>query len=148
MIADILQEPSKKIIFKEIKTIGQNIIKNQENSIIPDYAWEIVGVNPDSPLSNFDCVGEKEYYYFKKCLDASRLRKEGKLDEAAKLLMEAKWDFDGWALAHYLLGLIFLEKEKYKDAYTQFKQAAKLEPFNHLPMAIMREVSNYIILHR
>ncbi len=148
MIANILQEPSNRIIFKEIKTIGQNILEKQEQNIIPDFAWEVVGVKPDSPLSNFDCVGEKEYYYFKKCINASLLRKEGKLDDAAKLLMEAKWDFDGWALAHYLLGLIYLEKAQYKDAYTQFKQAAKLEPFNHLPMAIMREIANYIILHR
>ena len=85
-------------------------------------------------------VGEKEYYYFEKCLTAKKEFFEGNTEAAVDNLMQAKWDFDDWALAHYLLGLVLLESRKFKAARDQLVQASALEPFNHRPMAIMREV--------
>ena len=137
-INQLFSMSSGKNLQSKIKEIGKKI-KESDEKLISLEAWKIVGFT-DSPTIPDDAVGEKEYYYFEKCRKAKDAFFEGDFETANSYLMQAKWDFDDWALAHYLLGLVLLEQRKFKAARDQFVQASYLEPFNHRPMAIMREV--------
>jgi tetratricopeptide (TPR) repeat protein len=51
--------------------------------------------------------------------------------EAAELhLMRAKWDLNEWALAHYLLGVMYLGQARYHEALIELEQALRFEPYD------------------
>lgn len=146
-IASLLKGPINHQIRPQITEICNSIkTLHSEDPIIPDEAFEAVGMTEeDHPGHNF--VGGKEYYYFENCWNAVKAFKLRDLDEARDYLLKAKWDFDNWALAHYLLGCLYLETRRFKDALDQFEQGAVYEPFNHRPVATMREIARHLILN-
>ena len=108
--------------------------------LVPYEAFEVVGITrPDEELAQF-WIGDKEYYYFQKCKGAFEAFKSGDYRQAESLLLDAKWDINEWALAHYLLGLIYMEERRFKDALDQFSEAVLYEPYNTRPMAILKDL--------
>lgn len=125
----------------DISTLPRDI------SIIPTSAFKVVGIDPERKHFEDNALSEKEYFYFEKCLNASLAFFSTQTEDAIHLLMQAKWDFNEWALAHYLLGLVMLENREFKSALDQFDQALELEPFNTKPMRIFREIAHFLVMH-
>jgi hypothetical protein len=44
--------------------------------------------------------------------------------------MRAKWDLNEWALAHYLLGLMFLGESRFNEALQELEEARRFEPYD------------------
>jgi tetratricopeptide (TPR) repeat protein len=129
-----------------ISNIGIGVLKAEIDEIlIPDILWEIIGLDSEKETYNDNSVCEKEHVYFKKCFKAFALFKNSELNKAEKILMEAKWDFNDWSLAHYLLGLVLFEMRKFKASYAEFLKANDFEPFDHKPMAVMREITYSVL---
>ena len=54
----------------------------------------------------------------------------GDMEQAELHLMRAKWDLNDWALAHYLLGLMYLGEGRYNEALVELTQAQRFEPYD------------------
>ena len=146
-IASLLVGPVNHQIRPQIIEICDGIKKlSSDSPIVPAEVFEVVGLTQEGHPGH-DFVGGREYYYFENCWNAVKAFKLRDLDEAKDYLLKAKWDFDNWALAHYLLGCVYLEIRRYKDALDQFEKGADFEPFNHRPVAIMREIARYLTLN-
>mgnify|MGYP005864682169 CR=1 FL=1 len=147
LLATLFDQPSGAKLREDIARCAQVIHQNPQESLIPDVAFSIVGINPHMPEIPDRYVMEKELYYFEKCSQATRNFHEREFTQAIDLLMKAKGDFDHWALAHYLLGLGDFEWRDVKAALDQFNTACMNEPYNGRPMEIMRELTYAILMN-
>ncbi len=131
--------------YGELKGLILEIVHDMRNlspdeKLVPYEAFEVVGITrPDEELAQF-WIGDKEYYYFQKCKGAFEAFKSGDYRQSETLLLDAKWDINEWALAHYLLGLLYMEERRFKDAYDQFSEAVLYEPYQTRPMAILKDL--------
>ena len=82
---------------------------------IEGYLWLVLG---------------KSGAYKVKCRWAIEDYLAGHVDQAELHLMRAKWDLNDWALAHYLLGLVYLGSGRYHEALMELEQALRFEPFD------------------
>jgi hypothetical protein len=146
-IEKLLKGPANRSIIDDISEICLMLSTAKEGTIfIPLYAWEAVGLGENADPGN-NYVGNKEYLYFQNCQKCASEFQKNNFDEAKTFLNKAKWEFNEWSLAHYLLGLIFIQEQKNKSALDEFELACSFEPFNHQPMAIMRELARYLVLN-
>ncbi len=146
LLEPLFSQQSGSRIRADILECARRIRQMPPGNLIPTAAFLCVGMNPDQADLPDHFVMEKELFYFEKCLLAVRRFHEGLHPEAVELLMKAKWDFDHWALAHYLLGLIFFEMRDFKAAHDQFIVACMHEPYHGKPMEIMRELTYAILM--
>lgn len=146
-ITTIMSGPANQRIKPQIAEIGTEIKKLEaQDRVIPEYAFTVMGITDDDHPGH-EFVGGKEYIYFDTCSKAVESFKARDLVGATEHLMRAKWDFNNWALAHYLLGCVYMESKEFKKAFDQFELACDYEPFNHRPAAIMREIARFITLN-
>ncbi len=82
---------------------------------IEGYLWLVVG---------------KSGAYRIKCRWAIEDYLAGEVEQAELHLMRAKWDLNEWALAHYLLGLMYLGQARYHEALIELEQAQRFEPYD------------------
>jgi hypothetical protein len=82
---------------------------------IEGYLWLVVG---------------KSGAYRVKCRWAVEDYLAGKVAQAELHLMRAKWDLNEWALAHYLLGLMYLGQARYHESLIELEQAQRFEPYD------------------
>jgi hypothetical protein len=82
---------------------------------IEGYLWLVVG---------------KQGAYCMKCRWAVENYLDGQLEQAELHLMRAKWDLNEWALAHYLLGLMYLGQGRYHEALVELEQGLRFEPYD------------------
>ncbi|MBN2722640.1 MAG: tetratricopeptide repeat protein [Deltaproteobacteria bacterium] len=135
-------------IRSKISQTGSTILAAEfGDEIIPDEAFLSIGLDPKTNKFKDNAVGEKEFFYFEKCSSAVEAFREKRHEDAVHLLMQAKWDFDDWALAHYLLGLVLLESGEFKSSLDQFEEALAYEPFNTYPLKIFREITHFLVMH-
>ncbi len=146
LLEPLFSQQSGSRIRADILECARRIRQEPPGNLVPTAAFLCVGLNPDQTEVPDHFVMEKEVFYFEKCLLAVRRFHEGAHPEAVELLMKAKWDFDHWALAHYLLGLIFFEMRDFKAAHDQFIVACLHEPYHGKPMEIMRELAYAILM--
>ena len=141
LLEPLFSQKSGSCIRTDILECARQIRRMPAGNLIPTAAFLCVGMNPDQTELPDHFVMEKELFYFDKCIHAVRLFHEGNHPEAVDLLLKAKWDFDDWALAHYLLGLVLFEMRDFKAAHDQFITACSHEPYHGKPMEIMRELT-------
>ncbi len=146
LLQALFSQASGSRIRADILKCADLILQNPDGPLVPVNAFACVGMDPAQDRVPDHSIMEKEYFYFEKCLTAVRTFMSGHHPEAVELLMKAKWDFDDYALAHYLLGLVFFEMRNYKGAYEQFLNACNQEPYNRQPMEIMRELTFTILM--
>jgi tetratricopeptide (TPR) repeat protein len=82
---------------------------------IEGYLWLVVG---------------KAGAYRLKCRWAIEDYLSGDVEQAELHLMRAKWDLNDWALAHYLLGVMYLDQGRYNEALVELEQARRFEPYD------------------
>jgi tetratricopeptide (TPR) repeat protein len=82
---------------------------------IEGYLWLVVG---------------KTGAYRIKCRWAIEDYLSGQVEQAEMHLMRAKWDLNEWALAHYLLGLMYLGVGRYHESLIELEQAMRFEPYD------------------
>ncbi|HEY3355767.1 MAG TPA: hypothetical protein VGQ83_21120 [Polyangia bacterium] len=82
---------------------------------IEGYLWLVVG---------------KTGAYRLKCRWAIEDYLAGDTEQAELHLMRAKWDLNDWALAHYLLGIMYLGEARYNEALVELTQAKRFEPYD------------------
>lgn len=146
LLEALFSQPGGARLRQDIVRCARAVLQNPQEPLIPDAAFSAVGMDPKNPEIPDHCVMEKELYYFEKCAQAVRSFHENDLSQAEDLLMKAKWDFDHWALAHYLLGLLYFERRDFKAALDQFNSACMNEPYNGRPMEIMRELTYTVLM--
>jgi tetratricopeptide (TPR) repeat protein len=82
---------------------------------IEGYLWLVVG---------------KSGAYRIKCRWAIEDYLAGEVEQAELHLMRAKWDLNEWALAHYLLGIMYLGQGRYHESLIELEQAQRFEPYD------------------
>ena len=93
---------------------------------IEGYLWLVVG---------------KAGAYRIKCRWAIEDYFRGDIAQAELHLMRAKWDLNEWALAHYLLGLVYLGQGRCDEARAELKQALEFEPYDRTRIDAALEVA-------
>ncbi len=82
---------------------------------IEGYLWLVVG---------------KTGAYRIKCRWAVEDYLAGEVEQAELYLMRAKWDLNDWALAHELLGLMYLGQSRFHEALLELEEALRFEPYD------------------
>jgi len=82
---------------------------------IEGYLWLVVG---------------KSGAYRIKCRWAIEDYLSGEVEQAELHLMRAKWDLNEWALAHYLLGIMYLGQGRYHESLIELEQSQRFEPYD------------------
>ncbi len=146
LMESLFSQPAGARLRQDIAQCAMAVLRNPQEALIPDAAFLAVGMDPQAQGALDRYVMEKELYYFEKCIQAVHAFRDGDMARAIDFLMKAKWDFDHWALAHYLLGLVYFEQRDFKAALDQFNTACMNEPYNGRPMEIMRELTYAILM--
>jgi tetratricopeptide (TPR) repeat protein len=82
--------------------------------------------------------------YRAKCRFAIEDFLAGRRDEAVQHLMRAKWDIDAYALAHYLLGLVYLAEGRTSEALAELAEAERREPYDKQRVqAVVRAIEEH-----
>jgi tetratricopeptide (TPR) repeat protein len=93
---------------------------------IEGYLWLVVG---------------KSGAYKLKCRWAIEDYLSGDTAQAELHLLRAKWDLNDWALAHYLLGIMYIGERRYDEALVELEQAKRFEPYDRIRITTAIEVA-------